>query len=322
MSEQRAQPSDHSHPHSRGISPEADRRRLIAALALIVAFMLCEVVVGVLAHSLALLSDAGHMLTDAGAIALSLIAMHLAARPPVAGLTYGLRRAEILSALANGVTLFALAALIVYEAIRRLVFPPDVAGRYMLAVALVGIGVNLLATWQIAKAQRMSLNVRGSYQHILTDLYSFIGTAIAATVILVTGFSRADAIASLFIAALMLRAGFGLMRDAVRVLLEAAPAGMNASEVAGAMTAHPLVVNMHDFHVWEITSGLPALSAHVLVRPNEDCHAVRRDLERILDDRFHIDHTTLQVDHAHQQQPINVSRFLSKTTQPERPDPD
>jgi cobalt-zinc-cadmium efflux system protein len=169
----------------------------------------------------------------------------------------------------------------------------------MLGVALAGIGVNLLATWQLARAERRSLNIRGSYQHILTDLYAFIGTAIAAVVILVSGFDRADAIVSLLIAGLMFRAGYGLIGDAVRVLLEAAPRGMRPDEMVRAMTQHPLVVNVHDFHVWEITSGMPALSAHVLVKPGEDCHAVRRELEATLDRRFGIDHTTLQVDHAH-----------------------
>lgn len=176
----------------------------------------------------------------------------------------------------------------------------------MLAVAVVGIAVNMLATSQLARAQRKSLNVEGSYQHVLTDLYAFIGTAIAAAVILATGFLRADAIASLFVAALMLRAAYGLVRDAGRVLLEAAPQGMSPSEIGAALAAHPKVVDVHDLHVWEITSGFPALSAHVLVHPGDDCHAVRRELEQLLDERFGIDHTTLQVDHRNERGLLSV----------------
>ena len=294
------------HTHSHTIGPDADRRRLALGLALLVAFMAAEVVAGIIAQSLALLSDAGHMLTDAGALALSLVAIRLAAQPPQGGLTYGLKRAEILSGLANGITLLVIATLIVYEAIHRLVSPPEVDARLMLGVALAGVLVNLVVTWQLAQADRRSLNVRGSYQHILTDLYAFIGTAIAAVLILLTGFTRADPIVSLLVAALMLRAAYGLLRDAVRVLLEAAPAGMRPAEIVEAMASHPSVANIHDLHVWEITSGFPALSAHVLVRPGDDCHAVRRDLERLLDERFQIEHTTLQVDHLARQGPITI----------------
>lgn len=285
------------HQHTHRVDPGADQRRLLIALGLIAAFMVCEIVVGIIASSLALLSDAGHMLTDAGALTLSVVAIRLAARPPKGGMTYGLKRAEILSALANGITLFVIGALVVYEAIRRLISPPTVEGHLMLVVALAGIAVNLLATWQISRAQRRSLNVEGSFQHILTDLYAFIGTAVAAAVILLIGFERADPIASLLVAALMFRAAFGLVREAGRVLMEAAPAGVDPEKVGSAILAYPAVSDVHDLHVWEITSGLPALSAHVLVRPGEDCHAIRRSLEQLLDSRFEIEHTTLQVDH-------------------------
>jgi cobalt-zinc-cadmium efflux system protein len=268
--------------------------------------MAAEVVAGLVSGSLALLSDAGHMLTDAGALALSLIVIRLAARPPEGGLTYGLKRAEVLSGLANAVTLVVIAALIVYEAIRRLISPPAVDARYMLAVALAGMAVNLVVAWLMAGADRRSLNIRGSYQHILTDLYAFIGTVVAAVVILVTGFVRADALVSILVAGLMLGAAYGLLREAGRTLLEAAPRGMVPDEIAGAITAHPSVANVHDLHVWEITAGFPALSAHVLVRPGDDCHAVRRDLEHVLARRFHIEHTTLQVDHIHEHRPITI----------------
>jgi cobalt-zinc-cadmium efflux system protein len=288
------------------VSRDTSRARLAVSLALLVAFMAAEVVAGLAAHSLALLSDAGHLLTDAGALALSLAVVGLAARPAAGGLTYGLKRAEILSGLANGVALAVIAALIVVEAARRLVAPAQVDARLMLGVALAGVAVNLVIAWQLAKAERRSLNLRGSYQHILTDLYAFIGTAVAAVVILLTGFDRADPIASILVAGLMLRAAYGLLRDAGRVLLEAAPAGVRPAEIADAMAERPSVANVHDLHVWEITSGFPALSAHVLVRPGDDCHAVRRDLEQLVARRFGIEHTTLQVDHVARQPPITI----------------
>jgi cobalt-zinc-cadmium efflux system protein len=287
-----------AHSHSHAVGPDADRRRLAIALALIVAFMAVEVAAAVVAHSLALLSDAGHMLSDAAAIGFSLAALRLAARPPSGALTFGLRRVEILSALANGVTLLVLAALIAYEAVRRLFAPAHVHGGLVLAVALLGILVNLAAAWTLSRANRASLNVEGSFQHILVDLYGFIGTAVAAGVIIATGFQRADPIASLLIAGLMTRSGLALVRDSGRVFLEAAPKDLDPQEIGQALVAQPGVVEVHDLHVWEVTSGFPALSAHVLVGAERDCHAVRRQVEAMLRERFALEHTTLQVDHA------------------------
>jgi cobalt-zinc-cadmium efflux system protein len=298
---------DHGHTgHAHEVSADADRGKLRIALALIVGFMAVEVVVGILANSLALLSDAAHMLTDAGAIGLSLIALGLAARPAGGNLTFGFKRAEILSAQANGATLVVLAGLILYEAIRRLVEPPDVHGWAVLGVALAGIAVNVVATWLLAGANRENMAVEGSFQHILTDLYAFIGTAIAGVIIITTGFDRVDPIASLIVAALMIRAAYGLLKDSGRVLLEMTPEGMNATEIGRALATHPRVAEVHDLHVWEIGSGFPSLSAHVLVLPGDDCHGVRRDLERMLDERFGIEHTTLQVDHTGQNQLVTI----------------
>ena len=200
---------------------------LVAALCLLGTFMIVEVVIGLLVGSLALLSDAAHMLTDVVAIALALVAMHLRGRPPRGGYTYGLRRAEILSAQANGITLLLLAAWLAYEAIRRLIEPAEVGGLAVLLTALAGIAVNLVATWLLCRANRRSLNIEGAYQHILTDLFAFVATAIAGVVILVTGFRQADPIASLIVVALMAKAGVALVRDSGRILLEAAPAGVD-----------------------------------------------------------------------------------------------
>jgi cobalt-zinc-cadmium efflux system protein len=282
-------------PHAHGPEPGADARWLSGALALILAFMAGEVAAGLAANSLALISDAAHMLTDAAAIALVLITGRLAARPPAGGYTYGLKRAEILSAQANGITLVLLAAWLGYSAIRRLITPPTVAGGTVLAVALIGVAVNIVAAMLIARAGRpahgarqepMSLNLAGAFRHIVTDLYAFAATAVAGLVIILTGFGRADAIATLVVVVLMLHAGYGLIRDSGRIFLEAAPA------------ARPNVSEVHDLHIWEITSGLAAASAHVLVTPGADCHEVRADLETFLSGAYGISHATLQVDHV------------------------
>ncbi|HJY73544.1 MAG TPA: cation diffusion facilitator family transporter, partial [Streptosporangiaceae bacterium] len=288
--------------HEHGPAPGADARWLSGALALILAFMAGEVVAGLAAHSLALISDAAHMLTDAASIALVVVTARLAARPPAGGYTYGLKRAEILSAQANGITLVLLAIWLGYTAIRRLVTPPVVTGGTVLGVALAGIVVNVAVAMLISRAggrgQPRSLNLTGAFQHVLTDLYAFIATAVAGLVILATGFDRADAIATLVVVVLMLYAGYGLLRDSGRIFLEAAPAGLDPAAVGAAMASRPHVTEVHDLHIWEITSGMPAASAHVLVAPGEDCHAVRADLEDYLSREYGITHATLQVDHA------------------------
>jgi cobalt-zinc-cadmium efflux system protein len=295
----------HAHGGHADHSRAADRDALKAALALILAFMVAEVAAGVLASSLALLSDAAHMLTDAAALALALVAARLASRPAGGSMTYGLGRAEILSAQANGVTLLVLALLIVYESIRRLVSPPAVHGSVVLVVALVGIAVNLLAARILAAGHdgQRSLNLEGSYRHILTDLFGFIATAIAAVVILMTGFGRADAIASLLVAALMLHAAYGLLTASARVFMEAAPDGLDPDAIGRELASQPGVVQVHDLHVWEVTSGFPALSAHVVARAGDDCHELRRRLQELLGERFQIQHTTLQLDHEVATQP-------------------
>ncbi|GAB3366343.1 MULTISPECIES: cation diffusion facilitator family transporter [Amycolatopsis] len=286
------------HGHGHGVSANADRKWLGLALGLIVAFMTAEVVVGLIAGSLALISDAGHMLTDAASIVLALIAIRLAARPARGNYTYGLKRAEILSAQANGITLLLLTAWFVYEGVRRLIDPPPVEGLLVFITALVGIAVNVAASWCISRANRSSLNVEGAFQHILNDLYAFIATAVAGGVILWTGFARADAIAALIVAALMAKAGWGLVKESGRIFLEAAPAHLDPEAIGGELAAVPDVVQIHDLHIWQITSGDTALSAHILVKPGADCHAIRQGVEEIMRARHHLEHTTLQVDHT------------------------
>ena len=289
---------DHAHPHSHVHTDDA--RRLTGALALILALMVGEVVAGILASSLALLSDAAHMLTDAGAIGLALFAARLARRPAAGGFTFGFRRAEILSAQVNGATLVALAVVIVAAGVQRLIDPPDVEGGVVIAVALAGIAVNLAATMLLAGSERRSLNVEGAFQHVLTDLFAFIATAIAGAVVLITGFARADGIAGLVIAGLMLRSGSALLRDSGRVLLEAAPRDLDPEEIGTALAEQKHVVEVHDLHVWEVTSGFPAISAHVTVRAGCDTQAHRRELAELLRGRFGVTHSTLQVETRHE----------------------
>lgn len=289
-----------AHGHAHGVSADADRRWLSAALALITVFIVVESTIAVLAGSLALLSDAAHMLTDAVSIVLALVAMRLSGRPARGGYTFGLKRAEILSAQANGLTLVLAALWLGYEAVARLIDPPEVQGGLVLVTALVGIAVNLGATWCLSRANRSSLNIEGAYQHILNDLFAFIGTAVAGLIVLTTGFARADALATLAVVALMARAGYGLLRDSGRIFLEAAPAGLDPDAIGDRLAAVPAVTEVHDLHIWEITSGQPALSAHVLVERGGDCHRVRRALDRMLGDEYGLTHTTLQIDHAPQ----------------------
>ncbi|HEY8703762.1 MAG TPA: cation diffusion facilitator family transporter [Gaiellaceae bacterium] len=283
----------HAHDHGR----VKDRRALAIALALIVAFMAAEVAAGIAAGSLALLADAGHMLTDAAALAAALVALRLASRPAHGPWTFGFGRAEILAAQANGIALLLLGIWIVYSAARRLADPPVVHGGIVLVVALVGVAFNLAATLVLGRADRSSLNVQGAFLHVATDLAAFVGTALAGGLVLLTGWNRFDPIAGLLVAALMVRSSWSLIRESGRIFLEASPAGIDPDDVARALVEDPDVAEVHDLHVWTVTSGFPALAAHVLVAPGVDCHDARRRLQRLLEERFGLHHSTLQVDH-------------------------
>lgn len=287
-----------AHHHDHAISPTSDQRYLAIALALIIGFMIAEIIAGILSTSLVLISDAGHMLTDAGALVLAMVSMRLARRPAKGIMTYGLKRSEILSAQINGTTLLVLAAIFVVEGVQRLIHPPVVKAGIVLVMGLVGIIVNLLATMSLARANRTNLNVRGSFRHIATDLAAFIATAIAGAVMYFTrSLYRLDAAAAFLVAILMAWAGYGLVRDALRVLLEAAPKGMHPEAVRSLLLSQADVVDIEDLHVWEITSGFPAMSAHLLVREGVDCHVTRRVLAERLAATFGITHSTLQIDH-------------------------
>jgi cobalt-zinc-cadmium efflux system protein len=280
----------HAHEHT------SARRPLAIAFGLILGLMVGEIAAAIFADSLALLADAGHMLTDAAALALALGAATFAGRPARGRWTFGFRRLEILAAHVNGITLLVVGVVIVYSAIRRLVDPLDVRGGIVLAVALAGIAVNLVAAALLARPSRDSLNVRGAFLHVATDLAAFAGTAVAGGVILATGWNRADPIASLVVAVLIFWSSWNLLRESTRILLDVAPG--EPREVAEAMLDVPEVVEVHDLHVWTVGSGFPSVSAHVLVEPGSDCHAIRLQLATVLREGFDLGHSTLQVEHA------------------------
>ena len=275
-----------------------DRRALTTALVLVVLLMAGEIVAGLLGHSLALLADAGHMLTDAAALGFAVVASAMAARPAVGRWTFGYSRLEILAAQANGLTLGLIAVWIIWSAIHRLIDPHDVRGGLVLVVALAGALVSLVASVVLARASRMSLNVRGAFLHVATDVAAFAAAALAGGLILATGWDRFDPIASLLVAALMLWSSAQLLRESTLIFLERAPRDADPESIGRALVGEQDVVEVHDLHVWTVTSGFPAFSAHVLVEPGADCHAARRRLERMLAERFGLTHTTLQVEHA------------------------
>jgi cobalt-zinc-cadmium efflux system protein len=299
----------HNHRHDQ----TAGRRPLALALVLIVGLMAGEVVFGALAGSLALLADAGHMLTDAAALGLALAAASFAGRPARGRWTFGFRRLEILAAHVNGITLVVVGVVIVYTGIRRLVDPPDVRGGIVLVVALAGVVVNLGAVALLHRPSRESLNIRGAFVHVATDLAAFAGTALAGGLVLATGWDRFDPIASLVVAALIFWSSFSLLRESTRILLEMSPD--EPGDVAGEMLAVPGVVEVHDLHVWTVGSGFPSVSAHVLVEPGADCHAIRLQLANLLRERFRLSHSTLQVEHAHQREVAGLPVVATRSGQ-------
>ncbi|MCU0306696.1 MAG: cation diffusion facilitator family transporter [Thermoleophilia bacterium] len=288
----------HDHRHDAGGAGSGVRRPLAIALALVSGFAVVELVGGLAGGSLALLADAGHMLGDALALALALGAVTIARRPSTPRHSFGLRRAEILAALVNGVTLVALAIWILVEAAGRLADPPPVAGATTLVIAIAGLGVNLAAGRILMRGERTSLNLRAALLHVGADALGSVGVIVAAVLIMTTGWLYADPLVGILIGVLILLSSWRVLKESVDVLLEAAPEGLDADAVGRRMAAHPGVVEVHDLHVWTITSGFPALAAHVTVARDADCHAVRRGLGAMLAGELGIGHTTLQVEHV------------------------
>ncbi|WP_240432540.1 cation diffusion facilitator family transporter [Rubrobacter indicoceani] len=308
----------HLHDHSHG---STGHRALWAVLALTVAFMVVEVAGGLLTGSLALIADAGHMLSDSLALGAALFASWLAGRPATPNRSFGFKRAEILAALANGLTLVVVSVWIFYEAFGRIDAPPEVLGGPMLAVAVLGLAVNAAGAFILSRSAGESLNVEGAYRHVLADALGSVGAIAAAIIILTTGWRYADPIISALIALLILASSWKLLRDSTNVLLEAAPPGFDARDLGRRMVSVPGVSEVHDLHVWTITSGFPALAAHVLVPPGEDCHAARRAIERMLLEDYGVRHTTLQVDHTGDHAP-HGNEFLTlspKTSASDKP---
>ena len=291
----------HHHRHSH-VAAIDDSRFILSALVLIAAFLVVEVIAAILGSSLALFADAGHMLSDVVALAMSAWALRLAGRPAEGRWTFGLQRAEIVSAALNGISLVAVALLIAVEAVQHLITPHHVSGGVVLSVALVGALVNVVATFVLAKANRGNLNVRGAYLHVLTDLYAFLATAVAGLVIVLSGWERADAIASLFVVALMARSAWGLLRDAGKILLQGSPDDLDLIDVREHLSRVEHVLNVHDLHAWTVSSGLPTLSAHVVVEERcfDSGHApqILDALQTCLSEHFAIAHATFQLEPA------------------------
>ena len=291
--------ADHGHDHGythhgRG----ADRRALATVFVLTTVFMVAEVVGGLVTGSLALLADAGHMLSDAFSLGVALFAVWLAEKPATPNRSFGYKRAEILAALFNGVTLVAISIWIFIEAYQRFREPPEVLGGLMLTIAALGLVVNVAGALILSRSGGESLNLQGALRHVIADVLGSVGAIAAALVILATGWRYADPVISVLIGLLVLASSWRLLRDSANILLEGTPPGINASEVGRSMADTEGIQEVHDLHIWTITSGFPALSAHVLVGQEENCHARRRDLEKLLANEYGIEHTTLQVDHV------------------------
>jgi cobalt-zinc-cadmium efflux system protein len=285
----------HSHAHHLDARRADNRARMRVALALNVVMLAATVVGGILAASLALLADAGHLLSDVGAIAIALLAARLATLAPTATRTFGLQRSEVLGALFNGIALLVISVLIVVGAVSRLSNPPDVGGVGVLALGAFGLVGNLAASIVLLGGERKDINLEGALRHSVGDALSSLGVVVAGVVVLATGWNTIDPLISLLIAALIAAGSWRLLKEPIDVLLEAAPADMDVREVGRAICADSDVVEVHDLHVWTVTSGFTALAAHVVVTPGADRDLARRRIEAVLDDRFDIHHTTLQM---------------------------
>jgi cobalt-zinc-cadmium efflux system protein len=310
----------HAHEHPPETARGESRRALTITLALTASFTVVEVVGGLLTGSLALLADAGHMLSDNISLGVALFAAWLAGRPETPEKSFGYKRAEILAALANGVTLVAISIWIFAEAFSRLREPPEILGGLMLAIAALGLIVNVAGAVVLSRSAGESLNMQGALRHVIADALGSVGVMVAALIIILTGWRYADPLVSVAIGLLILASSWSLLRDSTNVLLEAAPRGIDVEEIGRKMVSAEGVEEVHDLHIWTITSGFPALSAHVLVGQSEDCHARRRKLEDLLAREYDISHTTLQVDHVgdHESE-THGPRFLPLGEKPRRP---
>lgn len=289
--EHSARSSSHHHPRRK-----RNKNRLALTLVLVVGYMVAEVVGGWLANSLALLADAGHMFSDAAALALSLFALWIAQRPPTPQHTYGYYRAEILAALANGAILGVISVFVFVEAFQRLTEPPEVQGSLMLGIALGGLAVNLAGLWILNTGKAESLNIRGAWLHILMDALGSVAVIVAAGLIWAFGWHWADPAFSLLIGLLVIYSSWTLLKEAVAVLMEGTPGHIDIDQVRAVMAAVPGVREVHDLHIWTITSGMESLSGHAVIDEAISPQALLHTLRKLLYERFGIDHITIQIE--------------------------
>jgi len=299
--------ADHAHEHGHDHGPGGDHihafgsslRSLMIALVLNAAYTLVEVIAALFSGSLSLLADAGHNLSDVVALGVAAGAVLLARRPATPNRSFGFQRAEILAALVNAVSLIVIAIIVFVGAARRFADPPDIPGGWLIAVASIGLLVNVIGAVAVFRPGGHDLNLKAAYIHLVGDALGSIGVIVTGIVIVTTGWRYADPLVGVLIGIFLVVSSWGVLRDSTMVLLEATPRGLDAELIGHAIAAQPGVVEVHDLHVWQITSGFPSLSAHVLVREGDDCHGIRRATEHMLRERFAITHTTLQVDHEH-----------------------
>ncbi|MFT4036125.1 MAG: cation diffusion facilitator family transporter [Patulibacter sp.] len=302
----------HGHHHQVAAAGVAEPRWLWIALGLNVAMALLEVVAGIISGSTALLADAAHVITDALAIGIAVASVEIARRPASGRYTYGLGRVEILGAQANGASLLVLAGMLGVGAVLRLLDPPPVDGGLVALTGLFGVAGNVLAAWALARASRQSLAVEGAYQHALMDALASVAAILAGLLVLLGVSPAVDPLLALLVTALMLRSGWQVLRSSLDVLLEAAPQGLAPADVGEALVAVEGVVEIHDLHVWELTQGFPAVTAHVIVSPTADCRQTRFALERVLHARFAVEHSTLQVDQDHRDDLVQLDAGASR----------
>jgi len=301
--------SAHTHRHeeheNHGHEPdlrEVSRRRLWWAMGIILAFLIVEVIGGLLTGSLALLADAGHMLTDLLALGLALFVGHLARRPATPERTFGFLRAEVIGAFINGATLLLVVGLVFREAIHRFLHPPEVQGAGMVAVAFAGLVANLGSAWVLAGSRKENINIEGAFVHMLADTLGSVGAVTAGIVILLTGWTVADPLVSVLIGLLVLWSGIGLLRRTLAILIQSTPAHLDFYEIQAALEANQYVAAVHDLHIWSVTLGFPVLTAHIWLKPmctDPACwQQCLRELQSTLHEQFGIDHATLQLEPA------------------------
>ncbi|MGB7291840.1 MAG: cation diffusion facilitator family transporter [Thermodesulfobacteriota bacterium] len=300
---------DHVHQNIRDFK---EKKALVVVLCLTVCFMIVEIVAGFYTGSLALLSDAVHMFTDAFSISIALLAIWFSLKPPTSVKTFGFYRAEILAAFFNSMLLFVLSVVIILEAYERLLAPREVKSLMMTVVAVFGLLVNLIGAFVLSKYQSENMNIRGAFYHVISDALGSLGTLIAGLIILVTNWYYADSIISIIISILIIRGAWGLFWDSIHILLEGTPKGIELKSVEDTIRSHRGVLGVHDLHAWTLTQGFEALSAHLVIEDMQLSEDLVSELKRVLFEKFRISHVTLQVETT-ECEPIGLSCYETRT---------